>query len=325
MINKKHTQGWGYGTRDLASLLITLTICGLFLFVTSSGAQAAELRRHVTLTAADFRLSDIFDGISTSNDTVMGISPKPGQSMTLNARTLIRVARTYGVDWRPDHVADRITLDRAATRINQTMINDVVMEALGAQGFDSSIRVNYSTPLRDMFISADHAPVVEISHISVVPGRNWFEAVIASPSALRPEKTMRIYGTIEKMVSIPMLAQPVRAGDVISARDIIWKDYPSNRIGGAFLLDAEDIIGMEPRQMIRADEPVMTMQLQKPQMIKRGEKITIMYETGSLSLSARGKALEGGSQGDYIRVVNQSSHRTIEVRVEDFKVAKAEF
>jgi flagella basal body P-ring formation protein FlgA len=49
----------------------------------------------------------------------------------------------------------------------------------------------------------------------------------------------------------------------------------------------------------------------KPEIVARGEHVTISYQVPGVMLSVRGKATEGGALGDSIDVVNVQSNRTL--------------
>jgi flagella basal body P-ring formation protein FlgA len=49
----------------------------------------------------------------------------------------------------------------------------------------------------------------------------------------------------------------------------------------------------------------------KPEIVQRNENVTIVYQVPGLMLAVRGKALEGGAEGDMIDVVNVQSNRTL--------------
>jgi flagella basal body P-ring formation protein FlgA len=53
----------------------------------------------------------------------------------------------------------------------------------------------------------------------------------------------------------------------------------------------------------------------KPQLVERSESVTIVYQAPGLMLAVRGKASEGGTEGDMIDVVNLQSKRTIRATV----------
>jgi flagella basal body P-ring formation protein FlgA len=61
---------------------------------------------------------------------------------------------------------------------------------------------------------------------------------------------------------------------------------------------------------------VLTPALLKPQLlIKRGEKVTILADTGAVQVRMEGKALMDGARGQVIRVRNLSSKREVEAAV----------
>jgi flagella basal body P-ring formation protein FlgA len=49
----------------------------------------------------------------------------------------------------------------------------------------------------------------------------------------------------------------------------------------------------------------------KPELVERGESVTIIYQSPGLMLAVRGKASDGGAEGDMIDVVNLQSKRVV--------------
>ena len=60
------------------------------------------------------------------------------------------------------------------------------------------------------------------------------------------------------------------------------------------------------------DRPLRNAELMKPEIVQRGEHVTITYQVPGVTLSVRGKATEGGALGDSIDVVNVQSNRTLQ-------------
>jgi flagella basal body P-ring formation protein FlgA len=52
-----------------------------------------------------------------------------------------------------------------------------------------------------------------------------------------------------------------------------------------------------------------------PILIRRGEKVSIIASTGTVTVRMEGKALEAGARGDVITVLNLSSKQKVEARV----------
>jgi flagella basal body P-ring formation protein FlgA len=55
--------------------------------------------------------------------------------------------------------------------------------------------------------------------------------------------------------------------------------------------------------------------LQKPEMVARNENVTITYEVPGIILTMRGQALEAGTQGDLISVLNVQSKKPIHATI----------
>ncbi len=51
--------------------------------------------------------------------------------------------------------------------------------------------------------------------------------------------------------------------------------------------------------------------LAKPDLVQRDQSVTLIYESPGLYLTIRGKALENGTEGDVVNVINLQSKRTV--------------
>src|SRR5690349_14875978 len=88
--------------------------------------EAATLRTYTTLHVSTVRLSDLFDGIDTKADRVLGPGPGPGGRIVVEAAQLGAIARQFGVEWRAGSSADRAVLER----LGRPLRRDDVMDAI---------------------------------------------------------------------------------------------------------------------------------------------------------------------------------------------------
>jgi flagella basal body P-ring formation protein FlgA len=47
-------------------------------------------------------------------------------------------------------------------------------------------------------------------------------------------------------------------------------------------------------------------------MVKKGEMVTLTLRNSKLALTLQGKALQGGAEGDVVRVLNTASNQVVE-------------
>src|SRR6202035_2078399 len=70
-------------------------------------------------------------------------------------------------------------------------------------------------------------------------------------------------------------------------------------------------VGMQARKQLRAGQALRSADLAKPDLVQRDQSVTLIYESSGLYLTIRGKALEGGTEGDVVNVLNLQSKRTV--------------
>jgi flagella basal body P-ring formation protein FlgA len=68
---------------------------------------------------------------------------------------------------------------------------------------------------------------------------------------------------------------------------------------------------MQARRQLRAGQALRVADLSKPDLVTRDQNVTLIYETAGLYLTGRGKALESGTEGDVVNVMNLQSKRTV--------------
>jgi flagella basal body P-ring formation protein FlgA len=68
---------------------------------------------------------------------------------------------------------------------------------------------------------------------------------------------------------------------------------------------------MQSRKQLRAGQVLKIADLAKPDLVQRDQSVTLIYESTGLYLTIRGKALEGGTEGDVVSVMNLQSKRTV--------------
>ena len=68
---------------------------------------------------------------------------------------------------------------------------------------------------------------------------------------------------------------------------------------------------MQARRQLRAGQALRAADLAKPDLVQRDQDVTLIYETAGLYLTIRGKALDSGTEGDVVNVLNLQSKRTV--------------
>lgn len=115
-------------------------------------------------------------------------------------------------------------------------------------------------------------------------------------------------------VDAPVLAHVVERGELLSAGDFTTAQLSTASARGATA--PADAAGMEANRRLQAGAVVRSGDLIPPQLVRRGEPVSLSVRSGSLSITAPGRALSSGAAGDMVRVVNTVTSRTLDGIVE---------
>jgi flagellar basal body P-ring formation protein FlgA len=115
-------------------------------------------------------------------------------------------------------------------------------------------------------------------------------------------------------VQVAVLARPVAKGERIEAGDFAVETRTPAAARGA--LSIEGAAGMEAARNLPAGNIVRSSDVMRPQLVRRGEPVSIRIVSGTLVITATGRALSGGSQGEPVRVVTNATSRTLDGIVE---------
>jgi len=97
---------------------------------------------------------------------------------------------------------------------------------------------------------------------------------------------------------------------VLKSSDVIVERRPKAEIG-ADPAGRERAVGMQARRQLRAGQALRVADLSKPDLVTRDQNVTLIYETAGLYLTIRGKAMDNGTEGDVVSVMNLQSKRPV--------------
>lgn len=309
-----------YWSQTSLSAQAAFTAFFLILFFAGVGigakmATAATLKPISIVQGETLKVSDLFEGVTHNADYVIGAAPQPGQDMTLNARTLYRIAVSLDLPWRPLSTSDQITVRRQATFISSDIIEDTMRKALIDKGVSGKFNVAFNSGKPSITLPNDLPENIEISAIDFDVQKDIFRATLVAPSLDNPVKKVQVSGMVERIINVPVLRTNLQNGDIISQHDIQMIEVPQQSLQHNVLIDPEEIIGLTPRRIAYAGKFILDGTLGRPLLVDRGDKINITFQEGPLVLTAKGRALESGAKGDLIRVTNINSSRTVDAIV----------
>ncbi len=296
----------------------TAIMLALLAAAPAAGAEPGGqviLRSHVVVNSDLVLLGDIFTGAGDKADTPVAYTPAPGKRAVFDARWLSRVARAHGLNWRPTGIRDRTVVKRESFVIGRQEIEDVILAALIDRGANPGLEVELSNRMLRLHVAGDATATIAVEDAVFEPRTKRFTAIIVAPADDPSAKRIRVTGRLIKVSDVPVLARRVMSGEIIGEGDIEWIKVRSSRLQRDIILDAGDLVGKSAKRGLRAGKPVRASEVRRPLLVTKSSLVTIILRAPSLLLMSQGRALEHGSDGDTIRVINTQSNKVIEAMV----------
>jgi flagellar basal body P-ring formation protein FlgA len=275
---------------------------------------APALRANVQVSGDIVRIGDLVDNAGAAAQIAIYRAPDLGTTGSLQVAQVINALRAHqviGVDTRD---LREISVTRLARAIDGKDIEAQVGRALERKnglGEAANLSLTFDRDPTDIKLDAGFTGALQATSVRYDNRNGRFDVTfeIANDSGVSGTK-LRFTGTAIETVEAAVLARTVERNEVLKSSDVTVERRPKAEVGGD-AASRDRAVGMQARRQLRAGQAVRVADLAKPDLVQRDQNVTLIYETPGLYLTVRGKAIEGGTEGDVVNVMNLQSKRTI--------------
>ncbi len=281
--------------------------------------EANTLNPLISVRDAVVKVSDIFSGPIPRGDRAVLAAPAPGERSVLDVDLLMRIARAYGLDWKPVSREIKAVVKRESRILAHADILAEVRAALEAEGAPPDAELQTSSASLAVALPADADPGIEVGQVSYDPKTRRFSAVV-DVTALSGDRVvftrqMPVGGRVFATERVPVLSSSLSRGDIIQPENVTMVSLRADLVRDGAITDAQSLIGKQARRLIKDGEPIKPNQVQTPVLVRRGDEVVVFYALKTMNLTAKGKALDAGGQGEHIRVLNPKSNRILTAKI----------
>lgn len=144
----------------------------------------------------------------------------------------------------------------------------------------------------------------------IQPGRNGLQI-----SCQTPFWVQHLAIRLEHYSNVIVLSQPANSGDTLSAQHLRQTRLDTGDLGKGYYIEKNDVIGQMVRRSLRPGTVLSPDMLTAPDIVSRGERVSILLQRPGFQVEMAGTALTSGKLGDRIRVRNETSQRIIAAEI----------
>jgi flagella basal body P-ring formation protein FlgA len=201
----------------------------------------------------------------------------------------------------------------AAATLDDGLV-ELLRGAYALPGAEMTVDIRLDAPIPEQFQAlGDQARFANLV-FDRSSGRFTVTALLPAGAAT---SQLPLSGQVGATVEVPILRDSVRRGDLVTEDLVDYALIPANRLSGDYVLDIADLAGQAARRTLHPNRPIRSADLMPPIVVPKNKLVSMIYESGAMRVTARGRAMDDGGAGDTITVLNTDSKRTVEAVIVD--------
>ncbi|MDO9412224.1 MAG: flagellar basal body P-ring formation chaperone FlgA [Pseudolabrys sp.] len=295
--------------------IVTAALLAATLAVPAFAADRPVLKSEALVTGGVVRVGDLIDNAGYIANVAIFRAPDLGATGIVPADAVVEAVRAHALVGLDTNGLTEVVVTRAAREIPVADVEAAVARSLSTRfnlGEPKEITVLFERDPRSVQVEPNAKGEPRVARIAYDPRSGKFDAALEIPTGPTGFSTLRLSGKAAVTADVVTLSRAVDRGVVIKATDIVVERRPRAEIGREIVTSREQVIGFAAKQNLRPGQTLRAADLMKPEAVQRNETVTLIYEVPGISLSVRGKAAEGGAEGDLISVLNEQSKRTVQ-------------
>jgi flagella basal body P-ring formation protein FlgA len=272
------------------------------------------LRASVTVASDVVRIGDLLDNAGAAALIAIYRAPDLGTTGSLSTEKVLAALQAHqviGVDTRDIKSVSVTRLSRPLPAREIELQVGRALEHRNGLGDAANLALTFDRDLRDVQLEASSTGALQPASVRYDTRSRRFDISFEiGNDAATTTTTLRFTGTAVETVEAAVLTRDVERNEVLKSSDVMAERRPRSEVGG----DAAArrlAVGMQMRKQLRAGQALRTSDLAKPDLVQRDDNVTLIYESSGLYLTIRGKAMESGTDGDVVNVLNLQSKRTV--------------
>ncbi len=270
-----------------------------------------RLKAEAIVNSDIVRIGDLVANAGIVANVAIFRAPDLGSTGTVSAEAVVEAVRPHALVGLDTGGVTEVMVTRAARTIEPQQIEETLAAALSTQyalGPRQNVALAFDTPPRPLEVEPTVTGMPRVQRVRYDARSGRFDATVEIPG----HTSLRLSGQARIMVTVVTVARALTRGDIIKHADIVTERRTRAEAGRNFIADSAQVIGLAARNEIQPGVVLRATDLMKPELVHRNQAVTIIYEVPGITLTVRGKATEGGAEGDVIGVLNEQSKRVLE-------------
>lgn len=287
---------------------------------TPAAAAKLRLKPDLTLSRDIVGFGDLIAGLSPQDAALPAFrAPALGDTGTIQVARIVDAAVKHGLlrdaqDLDSQGVA-QVVVTRAARRITgldvEAAVKSALLERFGFDGRAFALLLDGGAPsvVVEPELTGDLA-ALDLNYDART--RRVTGRLTMPGSAATRLKPVRVSGQLVETAEVVVPLRTIARGETLKSSDVTVERRPRDAQFNDVLGEMKVAIGKVAKRTLVAGSVLRSGDVQREEVVGRGDIVTILYEARGIAISMRGRASEAGAIGDTISITNIQSKRVLQ-------------
>ncbi|WP_232628135.1 flagellar basal body P-ring formation chaperone FlgA [Methylobacterium sp. Leaf118] len=277
-------------------------------------ASVLRLRGDVTARGDTLNLGDLVEG-APAELAARPVFRAPGLGAvgTIQTRRILDAAFALGLGGIETGGRVQVSVQRAARRVGPPEIEAALKRTLEtAYGLDPkahTVRLDGETLLLAPLDLDGPAAAVDVTYD---PRTRRVAGLVVLGER---QASLRVSGVAIETREVAVLTRSLSRGEAVTATDLTVERRPREAVAADALGTPSLVVGQVAQRPVGAGAVLRSGDVAPPDLVARGDGVTIVFETAGVSLAIRGTANESGRLGASVTVTNTASKKVLQAVV----------
>jgi flagellar basal body P-ring formation protein FlgA len=259
---------------------------------------------------------------------VIGRSPLPGKSRSLEGAAILLRLKQSGIDLARIElqIPPEVQVSRGAVEVSRESIEQMVKAFVQQQfaGKNQAMTIKEIRGAEPVLL-----PKGSLSHQVTAPRNTALAGSLPLTVTLKVndeiEKRVMVTAVVEVLVNALVTTRPLGRFKPIEESDVEVRPVDVAGLPSDYIAEPEAVLGKRTRRLIDANTVLRPDLVESQPIVKRGDRVRIIFESAGMRITAVGEVKQKGCLGERIPVTNLDSNKVIQARVVDTQTVKIDF
>jgi flagella basal body P-ring formation protein FlgA len=262
---------------------------------------------------------DDSDRVAALQALKLGSAPLPGESIVLTNQLIFMRLSAYGADFADVtwQMPEKLTISTLSQLLIGQSVADCTIQAVKQQlGTTDDITIEaIGLPKDTNYAIGELTLKPELPRNIRYNGPTIVKVNVNIDGRQVASETVKL--NIKMYKEVVVAAKTVLSHETFTEDSIKLERMDISRLPHGFLTDINSAVGLTARRIISPGMVLCNTMLEKPVVVKRGNKVTIIARVGGTEITAPGQAMQDGTENQIIKVQNLNSQKIISAKIID--------